>query len=289
MLFATKLWRFRSFVMRIYSMLYKTISKFSVGKETIWHINDLFWKDFMHSYVWLQNILEKISLKIIARHISRQTSGSKIQRNQTVPQAGIRKCSQKWDSQVNGWTDLSNQTVNRNLSSAQLWLQIIVLWVTRWKLQTLDLIFFLLFSINLSEGCNKRMASSDRAEKSTSNTASGSLSRIASFILFFFLVLASGKISYRFQNEKKFFFLFFDNLDTQTDWMIMDVWFFAFSVCSVWRFFLFCQKINFVKGLAQTMEPPPHTHLYLKFAYVKLVNTISYDWNLVFLRLEFIL
>jgi len=163
----------------------------------------------MHLYVWLQNILKKISLKIIVRHISRQTSGSKIQRNQTVPQAGIRKCSQKWDSQVNGWTDLSNQTVNRNLSSAQLWLQIIVLWVTRWKLQTLDLIFFLLFSINLSEGCNKRMASSDRAEKSTSNTASGSLSRIASFILFFFLVLASGKISYRFQNEKKFFFLFF--------------------------------------------------------------------------------
>jgi hypothetical protein len=96
MLFATKLWRFRSFVMRIYSMLYKTISKFSVGKETIWHINDLFWKDFMHSYVWLQNILEKISLKIIARHISRQTSGSKIQRNQTVPQAG----RQAWGSAV---------------------------------------------------------------------------------------------------------------------------------------------------------------------------------------------
>ena len=164
-------------------------------------------------------------------------------------------------------------------------------------------LFFFFFSINLSKGCNKRMASSDRAEKSTSNTASGSLSRIASFRLFFFhffsLILFFSFILFFFFQiiffllrrpqgryhhivfRKKIFFRFFSHFwqSWHTDRLNdhENVIFFAFFVCFVRIFF--CRKINFVKGLAQTMEPSPHTHLCLKFAHVKLGNTISYHLN----------
>ena len=237
-------------------MLCKTISKFSVGKEAIWQINDLFWTDFMHSYVWLQNILKKISLKIIVRHISRQTSGSKIQRNQTVPQAGIRKCSQKWDSQVNGWTDLSNQTVNRNLSSA---LAANNRFVSH-EMETANIgsHFFFFFSRSISRRDVTNGWPLPIEQKSQQATQPRGLSHELLLSYYFFLVLASGKISYRFQNEKKNLFSFFLTILTHrpTEWSWTCDFLLSLFVLSE-DFFFFVRKLISSKDLLKQWNPLP--------------------------------